>query len=194
MFNGIIKHTGGFVKLVPAQNNYFVLTIDAPTIANKLSIGDSVCVNGACLTVSQIQADNLSFDLLQETLDKTNLGDLNNDSKLNLELSIKMSDYMSGHLVSGHVDFYTELLEIKDQEYVFALPTKFQHLVASKGSITLNGVALTSCNVSDNTFSVYLIPETLEATNLGILTLNSQVNVEIDMLARYIERILTIKK
>lgn len=101
---------------------------------------------------------------------------------------------MSGHLVSGHVDFYTELLEIKDQEYVFALPTKFQHLVASKGSITLNGVALTSCNVSDNTFSVYLIPETLEATNLGILTLNSQVNVEIDMLARYIERILTIKK
>ena len=194
MFNGIIKHTGGFVKLVPGPNNYFVLTINAPTIANKLSIGDSVCVNGACLTVSKIQADNLSFDLLQETLDKTNLGDLNDDSQLNLELSIKMSDYMSGHLVSGHIDFYTELLEIKDQEYVFALPTNFQHLVASKGSITLNGVALTSCNVSDNTFSVYLIPETLAVTNLGTLTPHSQVNVEIDMLARYIERILTIKK
>lgn len=194
MFNGIIKHKGKFVKLVPSQNDYFVLTISAPSIASELGIGDSVCVNGACLTVVKIDAEILSFDLLQETLQKTNLGSLLHDSVINLEVSLRMSDYMSGHLVAGHVDFCTALVEIKDQEYVFELPDQFKHLLACKGAITINGVALTSCNVTEKAFSVYLIPETLDRTNLSCLSINGTVNVEVDMLARYVERILTYKK
>ena len=138
--------------------------------------------------------ENVTFDLLEETLKVTNLGKLNEDSDINLELSIKMSDYISGHLVSGHVDFTSELLSVDGETYKFSLAQECMHLIAHKGSVAINGVSLTSCQVSDSDFCVYLIPETLSRTNLGKLKVGDVVNIEIDLVARYLDRLLTKRK
>jgi len=194
MFSGIINHTGEFVKLETQQNNSCVLTIKSPSIASQVSSGDSVSVNGVCLTVVDYDHENVTFDLLEETLKVTNLGKLKEDSVINLELSIKMSDYISGHLVSGHVDFTSELLSVDGETHKFSLDQEFMHLIAHKGSVAINGVSLTSCQVSDSDFCVYLIPETLSRTNLGKLKVGDVVNIEIDLLARYLDRLLTKRK
>ena len=187
MFNGIIKNSATFVDF---SNNILVLYFDN---LPDLSIGDSIAVNGVCLTITNLNANNISFDVLQETLKRTNLGNCLKGDTLNIEYPITMSDYISGHVVSGHVDFVTRLVSIDGEKFTFSLPQDFKHLVVSKGSITLNGVALTSCDATDDTFSVYLIPETLKFTNLSNLNQESVINVEIDMLARYVDRILTFK-
>ena len=194
MFNGIIKHTGEFVKLEPKSNGYFSLMIKTPNFSNGvLSKGDSLAVNGACLTVVDDMDGILYFDLLQETLDKTNLGMLDPGNNVNLEQSLQLQDYISGHLVTGHVDFVSTLIKVENEKFTFELPLEFKQLVASKGSVTINGVALTSCDVENDCFSVYLIPETLSVTNLSDLKIGSKVNIEIDPIARYVQRILTNK-
>ena len=189
MFNGIIKHQASFVSF--DQN---ILLLKFSNLPSSINIGDSIAVNGVCLTVTNISDLHVSFDVLQETLSRTNLGLLANGDLVNIEFPITMNDMISGHIVSGHVDFVSELLKVEGESYTFSLPNNYNHLVVSKGSITINGVALTSCDADNNSFSVYLIPETLKFTNLSNLSIGSKVNIELDMLARYVDRILTYKK
>ena len=189
MFNGIIKNQALFEDF--SRN---VLTLKISNLPASIDIGDSIAVNGVCLTVTSINSDLVTFDLLDETCKRTNLTFCKNGDVLNIEYPITMNDMISGHMVSGHIDFVSKLVSINNEEYTFELPSDFVHLVVSKGSITINGVALTSCEAKQNTFSVYLIPETLKFTNLSSLKHGDHVNIEIDMLARYVDRILTYKK
>ena len=189
MFNGIIKNNATFVDF---KDNVLILNfIELP---KQIDLGDSIAVNGVCLTVTSIKQNDVSFDVLKETCKRTNICSSAHGNLFNIEFPITLNDMISGHVVSGHVDFVSELISIKDQQYTFSLPDEYKHLVVSKGSITLNGVALTSCDATKTTFSVYLIPETLNQTNLSNLEIGSHVNVEIDMLARYVDRILTYKQ
>jgi riboflavin synthase len=188
LFNGIIKNNATFVDF---KNNILVLKFN--NLPKQIDLGDSIAVNGVCLTVTNIKQNNVSFDVLEETCKRTNLCSSSHGKLFNIEFPISLNDMISGHVVSGHVDFVSELISIDKEQYTFSLPDEYKHLVVSKGSITLNGVALTSCDATNNTFSVYLIPETLNQTNLSNLKIGSHVNVEIDMLARYVDRILTYK-
>jgi len=189
LFNGIIKNKAKFVSF---SNN--VLRLEFSFIQPQIDLGDSIAVNGVCLTVTKINQKVLDFDVLEETLKRTNLGLLKSGDYVNIEFPISMQDMLSGHVVSGHVDFTTQLISIDGEQFKFSLPIEYRHLVVSKGSVTINGVALTSCDANDDSFSVYLIPETLKLTNLSNLEIGSTINVEVDMLARYVDRILTYKK
>jgi riboflavin synthase len=132
----------------------------------------------------------LYFDVIPETLKVTNLGQLSIGSEVNLESSLTLADYIDGHLVSGHVDFMTEVIEINElKEYYFELPMDYARFVALKGSIALNGVSLTISGLTHNSFRVSLIPATLAETNLKNLKIGDKVNVEIDVVARYLDRL-----
>jgi len=197
VFNGIIRNLAS-LESKQSQKDHTKSTTTfvfrCPAIAKESQLGDSIAVNGVCLTVVSKTSENLSFDVLDESLSRTNLGLLKTGDTVNLEQSLRLNDYICGHLVSGHVDFCARLLEVNADKWTFELNPDYSHLLASKGSITLNGVALTSCELDDDSFSVYLIPETLERTNLKDLKPGDMVNVEIDMIARYVERLINHTK
>ena len=191
MFTGIIEEIGN-VTCIRHEANLAVLNVSAKKIAAGTKIGSSICVNGACLTVSAIKNKTYSFDVMLETLDKTNLGQLEKGSHVNLERALKMSSRLDGHLVSGHVDQVSKLKKrIQKENYLelqFDLHRDIAQFVVPKGSITINGVSLTVGKVTKNMFSVYIIPVTERDTNLGALTQDQLVNIEADLLARYIAK------
>lgn len=197
MFNGIIRNLASLESKNSHKTDLKSTTtfvFHCPEVAKESQLGDSIAINGVCLTVVSKTSETLSFDVLDESLSRTNLGLLKTGDSVNLEQSLRFNDYICGHLVSGHVDFCSKLLEVNADKWTFELNPDYSQLVASKGSITLNGVALTSCELNDDSFSVYLIPETLERTNLKDLKPGDMVNVEIDMIARYVERLTNYKK
>lgn len=191
MFTGIVTEIGR----VEARSGPGVvdLLIDAPRTSRELAVGDSVSVDGVCLTAVAVEDATFRVQVMRETLDRTTLGS-RRGGLVNLELAARLSDRLGGHLVQGHVDATAELLEVHDAEgdrrLRLSLSTDLSRYVVPKGSIALNGVALTVSDVDAASFEVALIPHTLEVTTLGRLQVGDQVNVEVDVLSKYVERLL----
>lgn len=191
MFTGLVEAMGEVTELTPVGPGVR-LTLRSALVANGAALGDSVAVNGCCLTVVAQTADTLSFDAGSETLSRTNLGRLAPGSRVNLERSLQVGDRLGGHLVTGHIDAPGRLDEIRTEGewafYWFRVPPGLTRQMASKGSVAVDGVSLTLVAVDEERFSVALIPHTLEMTTLGRLHVGDMVNIETDLLAKYVER------
>ncbi len=190
MFSGIIETTGRVVKIDKKAIPYKI-SIKSKLATSKIKLGDSIAVEGVCLTVVKKLKDVLTFDAIAETLRCTTLGSLRAGSKVNLERSLVLGDRLHGHFVFGHVDATARLRsrvrEGKESEKLtFAIPPSLRKYLVKKGSIALGGVSLTVGSVGEDSFCVYLVPHTLEVTTLADLPIGSSVNLEIDMLARYV--------
>ena len=193
MFTGIILGKGRIISLSQREGD-LELGIDAAGLdMARVAIGDSVCVQGVCLTVTRKQGANFFADVSRETLSKTTLGGLKAGSNVNLEPSLRAGDALGGHMVSGHVDAVGHLRrfdqDARSWRLEFELPSSLTRFVAAKGSICLNGVSLTVNNVDGLRFDVNIIPHTHAVTTLGELRAGDEVNVEIDVVARYLERL-----
>jgi riboflavin synthase len=166
-------------------------------VAADAKLGDSIAVNGCCLTITAISNGLLSSDLLAETLARTNLGALKPGSRVNLERALPANGRLGGHFVQGHVDCTSRLLGItpKGQDHLLeiALPKEFAKYVAYKGSIAINGISLTAAEVREESIVLWIIPHTMAMTNLGTLAPGDSVNIEFDMLAKYLERLVAAK-
>ncbi len=169
------------------------LTVAAANLPRRVRVGDSVAVNGCCLTVAVRRDDSLTFDLLQETLDRTNLGRVRPDSRVNLEPALAAGDPMGGHFVQGHVDCTGCVVAVEekggDLRLEAGVPHEFAHYLAYKGSVAVNGVSLTVAECHDRGFVCWLIPHTRQQTNLDALRADDMVNLEFDILAKYVERL-----
>ncbi len=193
MFTGLIEEVGS-VLWIRASDRGTQLQIAAPRIAKEIRTGDSVAVNGCCLTVSAHRGEQLTFDLLEETLDRTNLKTLRRESPVNLERALAADGRIGGHFVQGHIDCAARILAFEesgaDHRLEVELPAEFAHYVAYKGSIAINGISFTVAEVLPKSFAVWLIPTTKRYTNLERAQVGDPVNLEFDLLAKYAERML----
>ena len=187
MFTGIINHIGRFKGYRLKKQE---VIIEAPSVCSLLEIGDSLAVNGVCLSLIKKDRNHLHFNLSDETLQRTNLGSLRSGQKLNLELPLALSSLVSGHLVTGHIDESGKVLQILKKKsglrMEVSLPPSIKPYFIEKGSVTLNGVSLTIAKLSSTSFEVELIPITLEKSNLGDLKRGDTVNIESDMIGKYL--------
>lgn len=199
MFTGLVQCLGVVDSIVPVGPGVRI-TIVASEVAVASGIGDSVAINGCCLTVVEIAGDKLSFEAGEETLSCTTLGETKQGNRVNIETSLKMGDALGGHLVSGHIDGVAVVDERIDNAdwstFWFRVPGSpekqlLTKQMASKGSVAVDGVSLTLVDVEANRFSVALIPHTLKVTTLGFRQVGHRVNIETDLLAKYVERQLT---
>jgi len=195
MFTGIVQALGTVTKIVNGSDSA-QLTIDSPGFFSDIKLGDSIAVNGCCLTAVTNSADQFSVDVMKQTLALTNIGNLKEGDLVNLEKAMLVTDRLGGHIVQGHVDSLATLAQINEgadwYELIFEVPAAYLKYMQPQGSITLNGVSLTIANLDDQKrqLSVWLIPETLKRTNLSKLKIDQQVNLEVDVLAKYVERIM----
>ena len=207
MFTGIVEELGRVVRLETVEDSAR-LTVEAPTVTQDVNLGDSVSVNGCCLTVTAVHGSTFTADLMAETLTRTTLGSQAPGDPVNLERALRASDRLGGHIVQGHVDATAEVLDHHSGEHWdllrIGLPQEIARYVAVKGSVALDGVSLTVVDVVDasNTLdvapvpgagaslSVGLMPETLRRTTLGTRRPGERVNLEVDVLAKYAERLL----
>ncbi len=193
MFTGIVEAVGTVESVSAAAETAAVRIASGGLDLSDIAIGDSVAVNGVCLTVTNLVDDVLEFDVSAETLNVTS--GFQARQRVNLEKSLRLDTRLGGHLVSGHVDAVGEVDEIVDYDGNRVMTVRFPHSLARyfarKGSVAVNGVSLTVNSVEEGRFSVNLIPHTLAATNLGDLAKGSGVNLEIDLIARYVERMLS---
>lgn len=196
MFTGIIR-TAGTIKKIDQDKNPLALEI-ITSLARDKKKGDSIAVDGVCLTVTSILDDVITVDVVQETLNRTIIKNYREGSVVNLENPLKYGDSMDGHMVSGHVDYVSKIInmEMNPGEIILSagIPANMTKYFAMKGSVTINGVSLTISNLNHTAFSVSLIPETLSNTNLGKLQKNDEINIEIDMIGRYLEALLNNKE
>ena len=193
MFTGLIEEVGSVVMV---RDRGAQLQIAAPHIAKKIRNGDSIAVNGCCLTLSAHRGDQLAFDLLKETLDCTNLKLLRRQSRVNLERSLPAGGRFGGHFVQGHIDCTSRIVAFKkkgggDHRLEIELPAEFAHYVVRKGSIAINGISLTVGEVLAKSFVVWIIPYTKRHTNLDRAQAGDLLNIEFDILAKYVERMLS---
>ena len=193
MFTGLIEEVGTVSSI--REREHKQLQIGAPRTARKLRVGDSVAVNGCCLTLSAHRGDQLTFDLLEETFDRTNLKALRHESPVNLERALRADGRFGGHFVQGHVDCTSPIISFEqrrgDRRLEVELPAEFARYVARKGSIAIDGISLTVAEVSQQSFAVWIIPHTKRHTNLGRADVGGLVNLEFDILAKYVERMLS---
>ena len=198
MFTGIIQAVGQVERLEPRGGDVR-LVLDCAGLAtrvapSRLAMGESVAINGVCLTVIEPQGALLAFDVSRETLDLTTLGTLRAGSRVNLEAALCVGDPLGGHIVSGHVDGVATVIsvlpEARSLRLLIELPERLTRYVAGKGSIAVDGVSLTVNAVEAARFGVNLIPHTVEQTTFGELQTGSRVNIEVDTIARYVERML----
>ncbi|QUC00803.1 riboflavin synthase [Cellulosimicrobium cellulans] len=197
MFTGIVEEIGRVreIGFPGGVGEDAVLTVEGPLVASDAGLGDSIAVNGVCLTVTSLGGDgSFTADVMPESLRRTALGDLVAGSPVNLERSVRADARLGGHVVQGHVDGVGTLVSRAPGErwddLVLSAPAGLTRYVAEKGSIAVSGVSLTVTHVDDETFGVSLIPTTLEATILGRLVPGDRVNLEVDVLAKYVERLL----
>lgn len=194
MFTGLIEDTGKIVEISAAQNGKrFAVEVNIPV--SEINIGDSVSVNGACQTVVLIQGNKLYFDAMSETLNRTNFSSFKKGDIVNLERAMSVNSRFDGHFVSGHIDCTSKLLEIKDDG--MAKIFKFEAdtgLVVEKGSIAVNGISLTVSNLGGSWFEVSILPHTLENTNLKMLKSGDFVNLEYDVIGKYIKKFTNPEK
>jgi riboflavin synthase len=187
MFSGIVEELGE-VKNISKRGNINLFEIKANKVLEDIKIGDSVAVNGACLTVTKKYDDVLSFEVMPETLKITNLGSLRTSDKVNLERSLKIGDRLSGHFVTGHIDCVGIIRKKgfinNNFGFEIAVPVQFMDYILPKGPIAVDGISLTTVNKKSNTFSVYIIPHTFKNTTLGFKGPSDKVNIEFDILAK----------
>lgn len=193
MFTGIIQEKGEFLKRAKSNNKY-QLKIKAKKVLKNIKKGDSIAVNGVCLTVVDFGSDYFKADIMPETLKATNLGELEKAEILNLEQSLKPNDFIGGHFVTGHVDSTAVVKTIKRknnaQIIIMDLDSETEKYIVPKGSAALNGVSLTVMDIKEGKLKISLIPETWSETNLSNLSLGDKVNIETDLLGKYVYQML----
>lgn len=196
MFTGLIREVGEVVWL-RRSGQAVQLLIKGPRTAARARLGESIAVNGCCLTVTASRDGQIMFDLLEESLERTNFGRLKPGHAVNLERALRVEGRLGGHFVQGHVDCAAPVLAVAekgaDLRLDIALPADFARYVAYKGSVAINGVSLTVAVLDAKSFSVWVIPHTLDHTNLGDLEAGDLVNLEFDILAKYVERLLAMR-
>lgn len=193
MFTGIVEARGR-VASIENTSDAAILTIEGADVLADAHHGDSIAVNGVCLTLTTFDAKRFTVDVMKESLDRTSLGALSAGSPVNLERAMRADSRFGGHVVQGHVDGTTRVTAIEPGErwtvVRFELPAQLAPYVVEKGSITLNGVSLTVASRDEASFSVSLIPTTLELTTFGAVMVGDIVNVEVDVLAKYVEQLM----
>ena len=194
MFTGIIE-TVGVVSAVQNVSGDLRIRVSAPAFAERdVAQGDSIAIDGVCLTVVEQQADSFAFDVSKESLAHTLIGDWKEGTRVNLEMALLPTTRLGGHLVSGHVDGVAKLTSLSQDarswRMAFEAPQALKKYIAQKGSITINGISLTVNSVHDCVFDINVIPHTFEVTTLGGLSLGDRVHIEVDLIARYLERML----
>jgi riboflavin synthase len=197
MFTGIVEQIGA-VSHVETRDGNRRMTLRAPGLG-YLPVGSSIAVNGVCLTAVELGEDSVSLDVVPETLQRTNLGDLETDSQVNLELPMAANGRFDGHIVQGHVDgvgIVSAVERSAEGGVVMSVdaPDDLLRYLVEKGSVTIDGVSLTVASLTDSGFSVALIPHTLDVTTLGLRTRGDKVNLEMDVLAKYVERLVRIQQ
>ena len=194
MFTGIIEELG-VVEGLEDQGDAVRLTVRGAHVTTDARLGDSIAVNGCCLTVAERGGETFTADVMRETLDKTSLGVLGPGSRVNLERAVTPTTRLGGHIVQGHVDGTASVVRRSPSEHwevvEISLPSGLGRYVVAKGSITVDGISLTVVDVGDDSFTVSLIPETLARTTLGSKEAGDPVNLEVDVVAKYVERLLT---
>jgi riboflavin synthase len=192
MFTGLIEEVGKVVA--PASGSSRQLLITAPRLAKKSRSGDSIAVNGCCLTLTSRRGHRLTFDLLEETIGRTNLKKIRRNDAVNLERALSADGRLGGHFVQGHIDCVSRIVAFEKKGLDFRLevelPPSFAQYVARKGSIALDGISLTVADVFQKTFVTWIIPYTKRHTNLNRTQAGNLLNVEFDILAKYVERML----
>ena len=191
MFTGLIEEVGSVLR-IRATDRGTQLQLAAPRIAGSIHIGDSISVNGCCLTVAAHRREQITFDLVRETMARTNLGALKRDSPVNLERALAAADRLGGHFVQGHIDCTANIFafEKSDSRLEIALPDEGERYIAEKGSIAVNGISLTIAEVKPASFVTWIIPHTRRYTNLKTAQPGERVNIEFDILAKYVERMV----
>jgi len=197
MFTGIVEELGRVAAIQELPDNAIRITIEGPIVLSDANLGDSICVNGVCLTVAEQIGDVFTADVMSETINRTTIGDLLAGSQVNLERPVTLSTRLGGHLVQGHVDAVGTVSAREHSEnwdvVTITPPKDLLKYVVEKGSITIDGTSLTVSAVTDSTFSVSLIPATLEKTTLGIRQMGDRVNLEVDVLAKYVEKLVAAR-
>ena len=194
MFTGLVQDLGT-IEGIDRQAESAVIRVKT-SLAPKIALGDSISVDGVCLTATSVDSGSFTADVMIQTLKVTSLKVIDSGSRVNLELARAVDERLGGHIVQGHVDGVGEVISLEEGERWFRLdvkiPTTLLRYIVNQGSITINGVSLTGGEVDDekSVVTVWLIPETLQRTNLGALKANAPVNIEVDVLAKYVERIV----
>lgn len=192
MFTGIVQEIGEIVEIAPAPNGAR-LVIRMPTLAPDVAMGDSISVDGTCLTAVELGSERIAFEAMGETLARTSLGRLGPGSHVNLELALRASDRMGGHVVQGHVDATGEITATRSDGIATVLtitaPETITRYIVGQGSIAVNGVSLTVSQVVAGGFEIWLIPHTCEVTTFGSLETGDIVNLEVDVFAKYVEKL-----
>lgn len=194
MFTGIVEEVGALIAKKPG-NNSATLVIRAPYVVSDVSLGDSIATNGVCLTVTAFDTTSFSADVMHETLDRSTLGALNPGDPVNLERAMPANGRFGGHIVSGHIDGVGRITAIKRDDtaiwYTISAPAHILRYVVEKGSITLDGISLTVARVSARDMSVSVIPHTQAHTNLISKHVGSSINIECDVIGKYVEKLLS---
>jgi riboflavin synthase len=194
MFTGIVEELGRVTAITELEDNAIRLTISGPTVLDDANLGDSISVNGVCLTVAEMTDSEFTADVMSETINRTTIGDLRINSQVNLERPVTLATRLGGHLVQGHVDAVGEVSAREHSEnwdvVTITPPKDLLKYIVEKGSITIDGTSLTVSAVTPETFSVSLIPATLEKTTLGTRQIGDRVNLEVDVLAKYVEKLV----
>jgi riboflavin synthase len=197
MFTGIIEEIGS-VEQTSLSGGNLKLRINAPKITSDLKPGDSININGACQTVIEVKDSVFTVEAVEETLRRTTLSKLKSGDGVNLERALRASDRLGGHLVSGHVDFVGRIKSVvqRDQSQIFEFefPQDYKSQFVEKGSVAVDGISLTVVQVSDDSFTVSVIPFTIKETTLGMKGMGDPVNIETDMIGKYVQRFLSLKK
>ena len=192
MFTGIVQGMGRVAE-VDRDEDGARITIEPPLVS-ELSAGDSIAINGVCLTAVSMENGSFAADAMNETLARSSLGDLASGSEVNLELPLRANDRLGGHVVQGHVDGVGTIRGVADDGFArrveIEAPPEVLRYVVQKGSIAVDGISLTVAGLDDRSFTVSLIPETLERTNLGNAGAGNRVNLEVDVLAKYVEKLM----
>ncbi|MFC1655353.1 riboflavin synthase [Patescibacteria group bacterium] len=187
MFTGIIQEIGTIKKITQDGDNK-VVEIEAKTTLKDCKKGGSICVNGICSTVMNISDSEFSVEYMPETLKLTTVQDWQEKESVNLESSLTLSDKLSGHFVAGHVDAVGKIINIKENDFDISFPPEIAKFIAFKGSITVDGISLTVSKLDDEHFTVSIIPHTLENTTLGKKIVSDTINLEVDLISRYLQR------
>lgn len=197
MFTGIVEEIGK-IKTIKKGKNSARLVINAKKVLEDVKLGDSIAVNGVCLTVTEFSNSEFAVDVMHESLRKSSLSTLKNDSSVNLERAMLLNGRFGGHIVSGHIDGTGKIINIKNDDnaiwYTISAKDKIMKYIIEKGSITIDGISLTVANLSESDFSVSIIPHTQEETILKTKKIGDIVNLENDCIAKYVESLLNFKE
>lgn len=197
MFTGIVEEVGK-IKAIKKGKNSARLVINAKKVLEDVKLGDSIAVNGVCLTVTEFSNSEFGVDVMHESLKKSSLSTLKNDSSVNLERAMLLNGRFGGHIVSGHIDGTGKIINIKNDDnaiwYTISAKDKIMKYIIEKGSITIDGISLTVANLSESDFSVSIIPHTQEETILKTKKIGDIVNLENDCIAKYVESLLNFKE